>query len=81
MTKTSRLIRTALLAGLALIGASVAWAQFPRSAEPMVLSGADVGFKVTGTDLRTGLPTGVWVVRLQGKWTEVASEPTIRPAK
>ena len=81
MTKTSRLIRTALLAGAALIGASVAWAQFPRSTEPMVLSGADVGFKVTGTDLRTGLPTGVWVVRMQGKWVEVSSEPSIRPAK
>lgn len=81
MTGTSRLIRTALLAGAALIGASVASAQFPRSTEPMVLSGADVGFKVTGTDLRTGLPTGVWVVRMQGKWTEVSSEPSIRPVK
>ena len=49
MTGTSRLIRIALLAGAALIGASAAWAQFPRSTEPMVLSGADVGFKVTGT--------------------------------
>ena len=44
-------------------------------------AGADVGFKVTGTDLRTGLPTGVWVVRMQGKWVEVTSEPAIRPAK
>ena len=81
MTGTSRLIRIALLAGAALIGASAAWAQVPRSTEPMVFSGADVGFKVTGTDLRTGLPTGVWVVRLQGKWVEVSSEPSIRPAK
>jgi hypothetical protein len=81
MTGTSRLIRIALLAGAALIGASAAWAQFPRSTEPMVLSGADVGFKVTGTDLRTGLPTGVWVVRMQGKWVEVTSEPAIRAAK
>ena len=81
MTTTSRLILTALLAGAALIGTSVAWAQFPRSTEPMVLSGADVGFKVTGTDLRTGLPTGMWVVRMQGKWVEVTSAPSIRPAK
>lgn len=81
MTTTSRLIRTALLAGAALVGASVAWAQFPRSTEPMVLSGADVGFKVTGTDLRSGPPTGMWVVRMQGKWVEVTSEPSIRPAK
>lgn len=81
MTKTSRLIRIALIAGTALIGASAAWAQFPRSTEPMVLSGADVGFKVTGTDLRTGLPSGVWVVRIQGQWVEVSSVPTIRPAK
>ena len=56
MTKTSRLIRIALIAGTALIGASAAWAQFPRSTEPMVLSGADVGFRVTGTDLRTACP-------------------------
>lgn len=81
MTKTSRLIRTALLTGMALVGVSAAWAQFPRNPEPMVLSGADVGFKVTGTDLRTGLPTGVWVVRMQGTWVEVTSEPAIRPAK
>lgn len=76
-----RLIRNALLVAAALVTASVAWAQFPRSTEPMVLSGADVGFKVTGTDLRTGLPTGVWVVRMQGKWVDVSSEPGIRPAK
>jgi hypothetical protein len=81
MTRPSQLICTALLIGAALIGASAAWAQFPRNSEPMVLSGPDVGFKVTGTDLRTGLPSGVWVVRMQGKWVEVTSEPTIRPAK
>lgn len=81
MTKTSGLIRHALLIGAALVTASVAWAQFPRSTEPTVLSGADVGFTVTGTDVRTGLPTGVWVVRMQGKWTEVSSAPSIRPAQ
>lgn len=81
MTNIPRLIRHALLIAAALVTASVAFAQFPRSTEPMVLSGADVGFKVTGTDMRTGLPTGVWVVRMQGKWVEVSSEPSIRPAK
>jgi len=81
MTNTSRLIRSALLVGAVVISASAAWAQFPRSTEPMVLSGPDVGFKVTGTDVRTGLPTGVWMVRLQGQWTEASSAPGIRPAK
>lgn len=81
MTHVSRLIRYALLIGAALVTASIAWAQFPRTTEPTVFSGADVGFKVTGTDVRTGLPTGVWVVRIQGKWTEVSSAPSIRPAQ
>lgn len=81
MTHVSRLIRNTLLIGATLAIASVAWAQFPRTIEPTVLSGADVGFKVTGTDMRTGLPTGVWVVRMQGKWVDVSSEPSIRPAK
>ena len=62
-----------------------AFAQFPRESarpgQPRVVSGGDVGFRVEGTDLRTGNPTGVWVIKVNGVWMEVASVPVIRPAK
>lgn len=49
-------------------------------AEPKVLSGADLGFRVTG--LHGEVPAGVLVVRINGEWVEVTSAPgmpRIRP--
>ena len=47
---------------------------------PRVVSGADVGFRVEGTD-SSGSPTGMFVVRLNGEWVPVSSMPTVRPLK
>ena len=63
-----------------------ALAQFPRERQPgasqaRIVSGDDLGFRVDGTDLRTGNPTGVWMIRVNGNWIEVGAMPGIRPAK
>lgn len=49
--------------------------------KPTVLTGDDIGFRVDGTDPRTGRPTGTWVVKVKGEWVEAVSLPAIRPAK
>jgi hypothetical protein len=62
-----------LLAGCLLGGglfASAAWAHeqsvAPRPMPPVVLSGADVGFRMTGR--RGDTPIGELVVRVDGQW-------------
>lgn len=47
---------------------------------PRVVSGADVGFRMEGTDA-SGNVTGMFVVRLNGEWVAVSSMPTVRPLK
>lgn len=63
-----------------------AFAQFPRDREPgagqpRIVSGNDLGFRVDGTDPRTGNPTGAWMIRVNGNWVEVGAMPGIRPAQ
>lgn len=62
-----------LLAGFLLgsgLFASAAWAHeqsvAPRPTPPVVLSGADVGFRMTGR--RGETPIGELVVRVDGQW-------------
>lgn len=63
-----------------------AFAQFPRerqpgASQPRIVSGNDLGFRVDGTDPRTGNPTGTWMIRVNGNWVAVGAMPGIRPAK
>ena len=69
MTKSVLLWLVSLVA-TAVVTASITMAQ-TRSAEPRILSGADIGFRVEGTDIRTGNPTGTLVVRIAAEWVEV----------
>ena len=77
----------ALLVAVAIVASTVAAiAQFPRDpgvppADPRIVSGADLGFRIDGTDPRSGNPTGAWVIRVNGRWVEVAAASGIRPAK
>ena len=48
-------------------------------AEPVVLSGADVGFRVTGRRGDTAI--GQFVVRLDGRWVRTAPGATVTPVK
>lgn len=68
------------------ISAVTAFAQFPRErpalpGQQRIVSGSDVGFRIDGTDLRTGGPTGVWVIKVNGNWVEAESMGGVRPAK
>ncbi len=40
---------------------------------PRIMSGNDLGFRVEGIDRRTGKPTGVLVIRVDGQWVEIGA--------
>lgn len=46
---------------------------------PRVMSGADVGFRIEGTN-GSGTPVGTWVIRVNGEWLETAVVPVARRA-
>jgi hypothetical protein len=52
-----------------------------RPSAPRVLSGTDIGFRVEGTDARTGNPTGRLVVRIDGEWVEISPAGGVRLLK
>ncbi len=51
------------------------------TAPPQLVSGSDVGFRIEGTDPRTGRPVGSLMLRIDGRWVEVGSAPLVKPAK
>ncbi len=64
----------------ALAAAATAQVTAPAPAQPHVLSGNDIGFRVDGTNRLSGRPTGRIVVRLNGQWVEPAAPVKARPA-
>jgi hypothetical protein len=75
------IVVTMLVSGLTLFAQAL---QGPRSRpSPLaeILSGSNVGFRVEGTDPRTGKPTGTWMVRIDGNWLEVGAMPSMSLAK
>jgi hypothetical protein len=69
----------ASLVGVATFARGQAFAYRPLP-EPKILSGDDLGFRVTG--MHGAVPAGVLVVRINGEWVEVTSAPgmpTVRP--
>jgi hypothetical protein len=84
MKKTLRLAAAVIAMGLGLAAAPTLRAQFGRPAPtspPRIVSGNDLGFRVEGTDPRTGAPIGTWVIRVNNEWVEIGEVPTLRPAK
>jgi hypothetical protein len=79
MTKSVLLWLVSLVA-TAVITASITMAQ-TRPSAPRVLSGTDIGFRVEGTDARTGNPTGRLVVRIDGEWVEISPAGGVRLLK
>ena len=69
MPRLRLMIRIALL--LALLVFTTRWVHgqvFVQPVPPRIISGADVGFRVTG--LRGDTPVGVVVLRVNGRWVE-----------
>jgi hypothetical protein len=48
--------------------------------ELRIVSGADVGFRIDGTD-QSGKPVGRWMIRVDGKWVEASTAPGLRRAQ
>ena len=74
----SRRVLSWIAAALAAATTTLVFAQ-TRSPQQQVLSGADVGFRLEGTDFR-GRPTGTFVVRMNGNWVEVGTSGGVHPA-
>jgi hypothetical protein len=66
----------AFIAGAAALSFAQALAQRPVT--PMVLSGADIGFRMEGR--RGNTPTGKFVVRVGGEWVPVEFSGGVMPA-
>jgi hypothetical protein len=79
MTKSVLLWLLSIVA-TAVITASMTMAQ-TRPPAPRILSGADIGIRIEGTDPRTGNPTGTLVVRLDGEWVEITPAGGVRLLK
>jgi hypothetical protein len=77
---TRRLVATTLLAVTALAGSAVAYSQVsvtPVPIDPVVLSGNDLGFRMTAR--KGGTPVGQLVVRVDGQWKEVEFAFGVKP--
>jgi hypothetical protein len=76
MTKLA-VVWLASLVAVAVATASITLAQ-ARQPEPRILSGSDIGFRIEGTEPRTGNPTGRLMLRLNGEWVEVGFSGGLR---
>jgi hypothetical protein len=77
------LLSLAVVGGLAS-ALTFAQPRSPLAIDPLanapILSGADIGFRLEGTN-RSGEPIGTLMVRINGEWMAASSVPTWRPAK
>jgi hypothetical protein len=79
MTRKSILVLAVSV--LSIVGVSL-WGQTRRdptavTSVPGVLSGENIGIRLTGPADRSGKVPGTLVVRINGKWVDVVSTPTV----
>jgi hypothetical protein len=67
------------VASLIMVAAAAFTFAQGRLAQPQMLSGNDIGFRVESIDLG-GKAVGTWMVRYNGNWIEVGSTGGLRPA-
>ncbi len=82
MKPVFRYLLTACVLSVALLAAA-AWGYAQghvatQSVDPVVLSGADFGFRMTGR--KGDMPIGELVVRVDGKWKTVQFDFSAKPA-
>jgi hypothetical protein len=76
-----RLALLLVVAGTA-VGTLIAQGLRQYSTEPpRLVRGNNIGFRIEGTDPRTGQPVGSWMLRINGEWVVVGSAPIARPVK
>lgn len=71
-TSTRRLLIAVLLTVVSAAVSTIAYSQVsvrPIPVDPVVLTGNDLGFRMTAT--KRGTPVGQLVVRIDGEWKEV----------
>lgn len=80
MTLASRRVLAGCVLIMAFLGGA-AWGHtqlvVPQPVDPVVLSGADIGFRMTGRKGDT--PVGQLVVRVSGEWKEVEYAHGVKP--
>ena len=77
-----RMLALVLAWVLSLVGAAAvgtAWAQRLKP-DPLVLSGADIGFRVDHMG-RKDVAMGALVVRIDGKWVDAQFSGVVRPGR
>ena len=82
MTFLSRLFAVTIALAAVLGAGAWGYAQgsaAPRAMNPLVLSGGDIGFEMTGT--RKGRPVGRLVVRIEGEWKDVEFAHAVTPVR
>ena len=54
--------------------------QVPQAGD--IMSGADVGFRVSGVHVNRGVMSisGTWMIRFNGQWIETGGGPMLQPA-
>jgi hypothetical protein len=78
-TRVRRLLLIVLLILAPIVWSAVASSQVsvaPTPVKPVVLSGNDIGFRMTGH--KRGTPVGQLVVRVDGEWKAVEFEYGVR---
>ena len=73
----SLLFVTVLVSGLTVFAQALQGPRDRPSPLSRILSGNDIGFRMEGTDPRTGNPTGTWMIRIDGNWLEVGAIPSM----
>ena len=78
MPISARRLITLVLA-MTAVASAAAYSQVavaPTPVTPVVLSGADIGFRMTGH--KRGTPVGQLVVRVDGEWREIEFSYAVR---
>jgi hypothetical protein len=70
----------AVAAAGSLLLAQIPLAQVQRI-QPPIVSGNDIGFRVEGTEPRTGRPIGTLMLRMDGEWVEAGWSGGVRLIK
>ena len=77
MTRKSILAIVVLILSVVSVGVwAQSWHPIAPTGAPVVISGEDVGVRVTGPSDKSGKVAGTLVVKINGQWVDVTSTMT-----